>query len=150
MGLKITIEEAARRALKNQEPLLVSTLRLLLSAIHNQEIEKKAKTGQSELSEEEVTGVLRSEAKKCRDAASEFQKGGRADLAEKESRELSILEKYLPAELSDEEIEKLAAPLAKGASASDFGRVMGAAMKEIAGRASGERVAAVVKKVLQG
>jgi len=148
MSLKTTIEDAARRALKNQEPELLSTLRMLLSAAKNREIEKRAKGGGEELTEEEMTIVLRSEVKKRKDAAGEFEKAGRRDLAEKEKRELAMLEKYLPAEISDEEIEKLLAPLAQGASEKDFGRVMGAAMKAVAGRASGDRVAAAVKRML--
>ena len=150
--LKMEIEDACRRALKNQEPLLLSVLRLLLAAIHNREIEKRATgemSGVADLTDEEVTAVIRSEAKKRKDAIAEFTRGGRQAAAEKESAELAILEKYLPAEMSDEEIEKLLAPLAQGVSAADFGRVMGAAMKAVAGRASGDRVAAAVKRLLQ-
>ena len=149
-GLKRKIEDAARNALKSQEPELLMTLRMLLSAIKNREIEKKGKGGEHELSEDEVMAVLRSEVKKRRDAISEFQKGGRQDLADKEAREMAILEKYLPAEMSDEEIEKLLAPLvAQGASVKDFGRIMSAAMKAVAGRASGDRVSAMVKRMLE-
>jgi len=147
--LKADIEDAARRALKNQEPLLLSVLRLLLTAIHNREIEKKTKSGgPGDLTDEEITAVIRSEAKKRKDAVAEYDRGGRVAAAEKESVELAILEKYLPQELSDEEIEKLLLPLAKGAAEKDFGRVMGFAMKAIAGRASGERVAAAVRGIL--
>lgn len=148
MGLKIKIEDAARHALKNQEPLLLSVLRLLLSAIHNREIEKRAGADTGDLTDEEVTAVIRSEAKKRKDAVAEYGRGGRPAAADKEAAELAILEKYLPAELSDEEIETLLLPLAKGALMKDFGRVMGAAMKVVAGRASGERVAAAVKRIL--
>ena len=172
MSLKIAIEDAARSALKNQEPELLGTLRMALASIKNRELEKRAHPVRSqppaavadspsvsrasngakdvELTDEEVLAVLRSEVKKRKDAAGEFEKAGRQDLAEKENRERAILEKYLPAEMTDEEIEKLVAPLAKGATEKDFGRVMGSAMKEIAGRASGDRVAAAVRKLLQG
>ena len=170
--LKQTIEDAARSALKNQEPETVMTLRMFLSAVKNREIEKRvhpvrsqtqnasagqpsadqisngARGGGEELNEEEVLAVLRSEVKKRRDAISEFQKGGRQELADKETREMAILEKYLPAEISDEEIEKILQPLVAGASVSDFGRVMSAAMKVVAGRASGDRVSAMVKQML--
>lgn len=150
MSLKTTIEDAAKGALKNQEPELLSTLRMLLSAMKNREIEKRGKGGDAELTEEEMTAVVKSEAGKRKDAIAEFQKAGRGEAAEKEARELAMLEKYLPAELSDEEIEKLLLPLAKGASASDFGRVMGAAMKAVAGRASGDRVSAILKQMIGG
>lgn len=147
-NLKTAIEDAARHALKNQEPLLLSTLRLLLTAVHNREIEKKAKTGAGDLSDEEVMAVIRSEAKKRKDAITEFTRGGRAAAAEKEAMELAILEKYLPQELSDEEIEKLVRPLAAGRAMSDFGAVMGLAMKAVGGRASGERVSAIARRML--
>lgn len=147
--LKTTIEDAARQALKNQEPLLLSVLRLLLTAIHNREIERKTKSGGAgDLTDEEIMAVIRSEAKKRKDAVAEFTRGGRKAAAEKEAMELVILEKYLPAEMPDEEIERILAPLAQGAIEKDFGKVMGEAMKIIAGRASGDRVSAIVKRML--
>ena len=146
MGLKGTIEDAVKSAMKAQEPEVLTTLRMFLAALKNREIEKRAKGG--EMSEDDVTAVLRREVKKRRDAIAEFQKGGRQDLADKEAREMAILEKYLPAEISDEEIEKILQPLVAGVSASDFGRVMGAAMKAVAGRASGDRVSAMVRKLI--
>lgn len=151
MALKIIIEDAARRALKNQEPLLLSTLRMLLAAIHNREIEKKAKTGGGELSEEEVAGAVRSEAKKRRDAAGEFQKAGRGDLAQKESAELAILEAYLPPELADSEVEKTVREVITSmepVTPKNMGRVMAEVMKRLKGQASGERVRGIAEKVL--
>ncbi len=146
-NLKIKIEDACRSAMKNREELLLSVLRLLLTAIHNREIEKRAKSGSGEMTDDEVMAVIRSEAKKRKDAIGEFTRGGRSAAADKESAELVILEKYLPQELMDEEIEKLLLPLAKGATMSDFGKIMAAAMKAIAGRASGDRVSAAVKRI---
>lgn len=147
-SLKTTIEDAARSALKNQEPELLSTLRMALAAIKNRELEKRAKSGAPELTEEEVMAVVKSEVKKRKDSVTEFEKAGRQDLADKEKAELAILEKYLPAEISDEEIEKLVRPLATGRAVSDFGAVMGLAMKAVAGRASGDRVSAIAKRAL--
>lgn len=148
--LKAKIEDAARSAMKNREELVLSVLRLLLTAIHNREIEKKAKAGggSGEMTDEEVMAVIRSEAKKRKDAVAEYTRGGRAAAAEKESAELAILEEYLPREISDEEIEKLVRPLAAGRPMSDFGAVMKEAMKSVAGRASGDRVSAAVKRML--
>mgnify|MGYP001613259726 CR=1 FL=1 len=146
--LKTTLEDAARSALKNQEPELLSTLRMALAAIKNRELEKRAKTGASDLTEEETIAVVRSEVKKRKEAIVEFEKAARRDLADKEKRERTILEKYLPAEISDQEIENLVRPLAAGRVMADFGAVMGMAMKAVAGRASGDRVSAVVKRML--
>lgn len=152
-NLKAQIEDAARHALKNREELLLSTLRLLLTAIHNREIEHRAKTGAADLGDEEVMAVIRSEAKKRKDAITEFTRGNRPESAQKEAAELVILERYLPQELSDEELEQTvhgAINEIGATSEKDFGRVMGSAMKAAGGRASGDRVSAAVKRMLTG
>ncbi|MBI3442470.1 MAG: GatB/YqeY domain-containing protein [Candidatus Sungbacteria bacterium] len=157
-NLKAQMEDAARRALKNREELLLSTLRLLLTAIHNREIEKRSSFARAtedkllsvDLSDEEVLLVIRSEAKKRKDAIAEFIRANRLEATQKEAAELAVLEKYLPSELSEEEIEKLIQPLAERRAMSDFGAVMGAAMKAVSGRASGDRVSAAVKRMLTG
>lgn len=128
---------------------MLDTLRMALASIRNREIEKRGKGDDSVLTEDEVMAVLRSEVKKRRDAAEEYRKAGREELAAKEETERMIIEKYLPQELPDEEIEKLLRPLAEGAETKDFGRVMGAAMKAVANRASGDRVSAVLRQLLE-
>jgi len=148
MGLKKTLEDDARSALKRSEQLVLDTLRMALASMRNREIEKRGKGGDEVLTEDEATAVLRSEAKKRRDAAEAFRNAGREDLAVKEDAELAIIERYLPKEIPDDEIKKILQPLVAGASMKDFGRVMGAAMKAIAGRASGDRVSAILKRLL--
>lgn len=141
-----------KEALRNQEELRLSVLRMVSAALHNREIEKRSHGGVPlELSEEEITAVLRSEIKKRKDAAEGFAKGGRTDSAEKERKEEEIIRAYLPAECSDEEVEKTTreAIAAAGASSEkDFGKVMSGAMKRLKGKASGDRVSAAVKKAL--
>lgn len=148
MGLKQTLEDEARSALKQGEQLKLDTLRMALASMRNREIEKRGKGEDEMLTQDEVMGVLRSEAKKRRDAADEYRKAGREELAAKENMERAIIERYLPKEMSNEEIEKILQPLVAGSSMKDFGRVMGAGMKEIAGRASGDRVSGIVKRLL--
>lgn len=148
--LKQTLEDDARNALKQAEQLKLDTLRMALASIRNREIEKRGKGGESVLTEEESLAVLKSEAKKRRDAAEEYRKAKREKLALKEDAERLILEYYLPQELSDEEIEKILQPLIAGLSIKDFGSIMGMGMKTIAGRASGDRVSMIVKKLLAG
>ncbi len=150
MDLKKTIESEMRAALKAKNAEHLGVFRMLLAAFKNREIEKRGKGGEETLNEDETMAVLKSEVKKRRDSIAEFQKAGRTDLAEKETAELAVLEPYLPAEMSDEEIEKLLLPMVKGASADDFGKVMGQAMKAVAGKASGDRVNAIVKRLLTG
>lgn len=149
MNLKKILEDDARRALKQGEQLMLDTLRMALASMRNREIEKRGKGEDEMLTEEEVIAVLRSEAKKRRDATEAFHSAGREELATKENAERLIIEKYLPREISDEEIEKILQPLVAGSSMKDFGRMMGAAMKQVAGRASGDRVGRVVKRLLE-
>ena len=158
MSLKITIEDAARSALKNQEPVLLSTLRMLLAAMRNREIEKRSKLAKAgttenleklaELTDEEAVEVIRSEVKKRREAIVEYEKGGRKDLADKESGELVILQKYMPQEILDTEIEKVVQEVVSSLGQigpKDFGRVMGEVMKKLKGQASGDRVSKILK-----
>lgn len=150
--LKEKIQADTKEAMRAKEELRLSVLRMLSSAIHNREIEKRAKSGKEEIiTEEETVAVIRSEAKKRRDAIAEFEKGGRKDLADKEAAELKILESYLPAEISEEEIAETVKEVVAGAgevTGKDFGRVMGEVMKRVKGQASGEKVVHAVKKAL--
>ncbi len=100
------------------------------------------------MTEDEIIAALKTEVKKRRDAAQEYHKAGRGELSAKEDGERVIIEKYLPAELSDDEIEKILQPLAAGFSMKDFGRAMGAAMKAVGNRASGDRVGVILKRLL--
>ena len=133
-------------ALKNKKEVEISTLRLLLSEIHNYQIEK-----QTELDDEEIVVVLRKEVKKRREAIDAYQKGGRQELADKENQELDVLSKYLPQEIPLEELEKITKEVIEelGASTpSDFGRVMGVVMSKVKGRIDGTKVSEVVKKLI--
>ena len=137
-----------KSAMRARDELRVSVLRMLISAVRNKEIEKRGRGGDSVLTDDEQMAVVRSEAKKRRDAIEGYTKAGRAESAAQEQAEKNILEEYLPVEMSDDELKKLLEPLVKGASMSDFGRIMGLAMKAVAGRASGDRVGAIVKELL--
>lgn len=151
MSFQETIRRDIEEAQRSKEELRLSVLRMLSAAVHNREIEKKGKTGEPQLTEEEITAVLRSEVKKRRDSIAEFSKGGRQDLAKKEAEELKILQVYLPQEIPDEEVETAVRRVVSemgGVGGKDFGRVMGEAMKRVKGRASGERVAEIVKRTL--
>lgn len=136
---------------KKEQELLV--LRMLASAIKNKEIEKRSSGKDTFLNDEETIAVIRSEIKKRKDAEEQFLKGERKDLAEKESHEKTVLMRYMPDEMSDEELETMirAAVASRGASVpGDFGRVMSEVMKEAGGRVSGERASACVRKILSG
>jgi hypothetical protein len=158
--LKERLSKDLVEALKAKMQVRVTTLRLLNSAIHNREIDLRAKQDGKEgvLSDEEVLAVLKTEAKKRKEAIDLYEKGGRAELAEKEKQELEVIEGYLPAEMSDGELEELvvrALSELKPSGPADFGKVMGVIMKKVeglpaqAGRASGDRVKKVIQEKLK-
>jgi len=140
------IQKDLVEALKSKSVLVVSTLRLLLSEIHNREIEKQAK-----VTDEDVMAVIRKGVKQRQEAIEAYEKGGRQDLADKEKQELEILSNYLPQEMSTSELEKITKEVIDevGASGpSDFGRVMGVVMSKVKERIDGAKVVKVVKKLI--
>ncbi|PIV01495.1 glutamyl-tRNA amidotransferase [Candidatus Shapirobacteria bacterium CG03_land_8_20_14_0_80_39_12] len=144
--LKQTVEEQIKVALKAGETLRLSTLRLLLSAINNEEIAK-----QKELSEEEIIAVVQHQAKQRKEAIEAYEKGGREELAAKERQELEILNKFLPQQLSEEEVKKIVLEVVAGLSDDDkknFGKIMGSAMTRLKGQTEGNIVSKVVKEIL--
>ena len=146
--LKSKIEQDMKEALKQKDAARLSVLRMFLASAQNKGKEKRAKGGEEELTEDEAVAVLRTEAKRRRDSIQEFTKGGRRDLADKESAELAVLEKYLPVEMPDEELEKIVkeAMTSLGeVTIKDFGRIMGEVMKKTKGSVSGDRVSVMVK-----
>ena len=137
-----TVKQDLAAAMKAGERDRVSTLRLVLS-----ELQKSAKEGDGD-----ELAVLRRERKRRRESAEAFRKGGREDLATGEEAEAAIIEAYLPAELSDDELRGLVADAVAETGAEsprDMGRVMKAAMQRAGGRADGKRVSALVQEALR-
>lgn len=150
MMLKEKIAEDLKNALKSGDSLRRSVLGMVLSAMHNKEIELgKPAEG---LSDEDVMAVITSEAKKRKDSIYEFSKAGRDEMAAKEEKELAILNEYLPAQLSAEEIavelKKVIEETGSNKKA-DFGRLMGEAMRRLKGRAEGSAIKAELEKLLE-
>lgn len=147
------INQELKQAMKSKDVQTTSVLRLLVAALRNKEIALRL-SGKTELSDEQVVEVVASEIKKRRDSILAYVQGGRQELADKESGEIKILEKYLPAQLSDEELEKIIKEIiAAGASnrpagEAGFGRVMGQAKAKVKGKADGAKVGELVKKLL--
>ncbi|MBI4217370.1 MAG: GatB/YqeY domain-containing protein [Parcubacteria group bacterium] len=145
------LEEGLKQALKNKEELTATTLRMLLSALHNAAKDKKYRTGEEGLSPEEIESIVASEAKKRRESIEAFLKGGRQDLVAKEKAELDILLPFLPPQLLEEDVEKLVreAIASTGATTQkDLGKVMGALAPKVKGRADGSLVSQKVKSLL--
>ncbi len=148
MGLKERIQEDMRKAAKERDSLALSALRMAIAAIKNREIEVRGEIG-----DDVVAKLLGTMIKQRREAVELYVKGNRPELAEKETKEISVLEAYLPKGLSPEEVESLAreAVAAVGAkSQADLGRVMRALMPKVAGRADGKIVNEVVRRLLTG
>ncbi|MBI4919777.1 GatB/YqeY domain-containing protein [Candidatus Azambacteria bacterium] len=164
MNLKDKINEDIKSAMKGGLSAEASTLRFLNSVIKNKELEKRnrlSKEGHpaaeldkaSELSDEEVVGAISGEIKKIKDSIAQFEKGGRADLAEKEAVELEILKKYVPEEMGEDElravVKKKLAEMGE-VSMKDFGKIMGGIMVEVKGRADGTVVKKLIEEELGG
>lgn len=151
-SLKEKINSDLREAQKAKDEVRLSTLRLLVSSLHNREIEKRGKSGESiALTEEEVLEIVGREAKKRKEAAMLFKEGNRPELEAQELAELKYIEVYLPAQLSEEELGKIigvAIEIVKPQSEKDFGRVMGEVMKHAKGRADSAFVSRLIKERL--
>ena len=154
MNLTEKIRFNLNSALKEKKTLEILVLRQLLAAILNKEKEKRFKTKEEkdvQLTDQETVEVISSEAKKRREAIVEFGKGKRQDLVEKEKKELEILEKYLPEQLPEEEIRKLAKEAIEKSGAKeikDTGKVMQELMPKFRGRTDGNLVLKIVKELL--
>jgi len=136
-----------KEALRSGDDNRKSVIRLLLAALKNQQIENRAPLDyQQELS------VLQREAKRRKESIEEYERLGRPDVAEKERRELEIIQSYLPAEMSEEEIRQIVAQaiLTTGAqSPKDLGKVMSVVMPQVRGRADGKVVSNLAKEMLE-
>ncbi len=150
MSLKETLHEDLTAAIRSSDKLVSGTIRMVLTAITNEEVAgKEART----LSDDEIITVLSREAKKRREAAEEFAKAGRDDKAAEEKAEGEVIAKYLPAQLSEAEIKQIIAEAVAATGAAgpaDMGKVMGAIKSKIAGKADGALVSSLVKSTLAG
>jgi uncharacterized protein YqeY len=161
MSLKEKIDQDFKSAFKAKDESQLSTLRLLLAAIKNKEVEKRTRLSKSEavekleemsqLSDEEIIGVVSSEIKRRRDASEQYRKGARPELAAKEEKELKTLSIYMPEQMSEEEVAKIVKETIKEIGASslkDTGKLMGALMPKVKGKADGNMVSKIVKEQL--
>lgn len=146
----LSISEDLKTAMKAKDEATLSTLRMLKSALKNKQIDLYGAEAK-ELSDEEVQAVIKTQIKQLKDAADTFVQGGRADMAASSTKEITVLEKYLPAQMDDASLEtavKGALAAAGITSKADAGRAMGVAMKAAAGRADAGRVKKIVETVL--
>ncbi len=144
MGISQRIELDVAEAMKARDEVRLSTLRLIRAAIKNAEIEQRTK-GEIDADQLAIT-VVKRHVKQTQEVIEDFKKGSREDLVAKAQQEIAIMQTYLPAELSDEEVNSIIsdAIIAAG-DAPHMGKLIGDVMKRIAGRADGGRVRNLVE-----
>ena len=147
MSLKEQIMADVKSAMKNKEQDLLSTLRFVHAEIKNFEINNRPK----ELTDDDVIVVLKKLAKQRKDSIEQYTNANRQDLADKEKFELEVIEKYLPEQMSAEQLTSIVEEAIKESEAQsmkDMGKVMGQATKKFAGVADGKRINEMTKKLL--
>ncbi|MBV9361063.1 MAG: GatB/YqeY domain-containing protein [Betaproteobacteria bacterium] len=148
MALKQQINEDMKTAMRAKDAARLSTIRLILAAIKQREVDERI-----ELDDAAVLGVLEKMIKQRRESIAQFEKGGRQDLANNEKAEVQVLTAYMPAQMSDADIQKeidsvISATGAAGAK--DMGKVMAALKAKLAGKADMGKVSGLVKAKLSG
>ena len=146
MSLEERLVEEMKQALKSNDKLRLSTIRMIRSALKNKEIELRKK-----LEDEDVVKVIQAMVRKGEESVEQFQIGGRMDLVEKEKKEIEILKSFLPQPLSQEEILKIidqSIQETQASSLKDIGKVMKSVMPKIGGKVDGKLINQLVKERL--
>ena len=146
MSLLTTINDDIKTVMKAKDKKKLSVLRMIKSSLQNEQI----KLG-TELSEEDELVVLSREMKQRRDSLTEFEKAGRQDLVDPLENELTIVAGYMPKQLTEEELQSVVQQVidsVNATSAKDFGKVMGAVMPKVKGKADGNTINRIVKEQL--
>ncbi len=146
MGLEERLVEEMKQAMKSNDKLRLSTIRMIRTALKNKEIDLRKK-----LSDDDIFKVIQGMVKKGEEAVDQFKAGGRMDLVEKESTEIEILKSFLPEPLSREEMLSIIDETIKETQASslkDLGKVMKSVMPKLGGKADGKLINELVKEKL--
>ncbi len=147
--LKQKLKEELKQSMLARDEIKTSTLRMLLSAITYYEIQKGG--AGYEATDEDVISVIQKEVKQRKDSIEQFRSGGREELAQKEQQELELLQKYLPEQISEDEIYKIVDEAVRQTGATspqDIGKVMGVVMPKVKGKADGAVVSKIVRERL--
>ncbi len=143
------IQEQIKEALRAKDQVRLTTLRGVLASFTNESV-AKGRTPQDKLNDEEAIAVIRRLVKQRKDSIEQFEKGGRQDLADNEKAEMQVLEEFLPALMSEDQIRKIVEQKKAelGATKEKMGIFMGAVMKETKGQADGALVKKIVEEIL--
>ena len=150
MSLEKTIEEKLNESLKNKDKTVFPTLRLIISAIKDFKIANKVKDGS--LKDQEIISILKKMNKQRNDSCEAYKKAGRDDLLKKEQEEISIINNFLPTQMSDEESKKICKKVIENVGASslkDMGKVMGALKKDYGDVLDFSKVSNFIKEILK-
>lgn len=147
MNFEEKINEELKNAMKNQDKVRIDAIRSIRSAI----IEFNKSGSGKEMTQDEEIKLLNSLAKKRKESIEMYNKGNRPELAQKEAQELAIIQEFLPKQLNDDEAKEIIQNLIAehNATAKDFGKMMGLAMKMLSGKYEGAKVQAILKELLQ-
>ena len=151
MSLREKINEQLIAALKNKNKILISTLRLILTAIKEKDIANRSRTNKEGIKDPEIIKVLRKMKKQRQDSADLYQKGGRQELQEAENEEIKIIETFLPKQLSEEETKKVCKEMIeslKATSIKDMGKIMGALKQKYSDSINFSKANVIVKGLL--
>ena len=146
MGLEERLVEEMKHAMKSNDKLRLSTIRMIRSAVKNKEIEQR-----SQLTDESMTKVIQGLVRKGEESVEQFRAGGRMDLVEKEEKEIEILKSFLPQPISREEILRAidqSIEETQASSSRDIGKVMKSVMPKLGGKADGKLINQLVKERL--
>ena len=150
MSLRNQIEEKLNQALKAKDKTTYPTLRLVVSAIKDAEIAGRTK-GQKEMSDSDITAILKKMIKQRNESCEVYKKAGRNELLEDETKEIEVINAFLPKQLSEDETKKICADIVKSVGASsmkDMGKVMGALKSKHSDTLDFSKVSSIIKKLL--
>ena len=150
MSLKKKIEEKLNEALKAKDKKTYPTLRLVVSAIKDAEIAGRTK-GQKEISDNDITGILKKMIKQRNESCEIYKKAGRNELLENETKEIQVISLFLPKQLSEEETKKICEDAIKSSGASsmkDMGKIMGILKSKHADTLDFSKVSSIIKEIL--
>ena len=150
MSLRNQIEEKLNQALKAKDKNIYPTLRLVVSAIKDAEIAGRTK-GQKEMSDSDITAILKKMIKQRNESCEVYKKAGRNELLENETKEIEVINAFLPKQLSEEETKKICADVVKSVGASsmkDMGKVMGVLKSKHSDALDFSKVSSIIKELL--
>jgi len=141
-----TLKSQLTTAMKAHDAVTVETVRFLLAAVRNIAIDKYGAQGEAKVTDQDILDVVKKQVKTHNESVEAFTKAGRTELAEQERAQLAVLSRYLPKQMSDDELRAVLAPVA--AAGGDFGPLMGKAMAAVKGQADGGTVSRILKELL--